>query len=175
MDVRPIAAGSMIKNMTIRFRITISFVIVLLVMTLMVIVAYTRLSDISAEITSVEADSLPSLYYAIQLQTAWTNEHALLQEHILQEEPAALKEVESRLQANRGDIDRLIRVYERSVAQGGNPEEFAALKPLIAQYLQAEEATLAFSRANHDAEAFAQFRSSGEEIFRKIQAATQQI
>jgi hypothetical protein len=90
MDVRPIAAGSMIKNMTIRFRITISFVIVLLVMTLMVIVVYTRLGDISAETTSVEADSLPSLYYAIQLQTAWTNEHALLQEHILQEEPAAL-------------------------------------------------------------------------------------
>ncbi len=83
--------------------------------------------------------------------------------------------MESRLQANRADIDRLIKVYERSVEQGGNPEEFAALKPLIAQYLHAEEAALAFSRANHDAEAFAQFRSSGEEIFRKIQAATQQI
>jgi methyl-accepting chemotaxis protein WspA len=165
----------MIKNMTIRSRITISFVIVLLVMTMMVIVVYTRLSDISRETTSVKADSLPSLYYAIQLQTAWTNEHALLQEHILQEEPAALKEVESRLQANRGDIDRLIKVYESSVQQGGNPEEFAALKPLIAQYLQTEEASLALSRVNHDAEALAQLRSGGEANFRKIQAATQQI
>lgn len=159
------------KNVTFRWRILISFAIVLAVMVAMAGVVYAGLTRISRESASVQSETMPSLYYATQLQAAWVNEYALLEEHILQDTVDAMQEVEGRLRANRAELDRLTRAFEASIKLQRDKQELAALEPLAAEYLGTEEGVLVFSRDNRDAEARAHAETLLRPIFSKLQAA----
>jgi methyl-accepting chemotaxis protein WspA len=161
--------------MNIRWRIVVSFTVVLGVMAVMVGVAYMLLGHVDKEATDVQTDTMPNLYYAAQLQNPWTAEYALLEEHILQEDPATIQEVEVRLKASRGEVARLMNTYAAEVRQASDQQAFAAAKALMAQYLEAEEAVLVFSRANRDAEARDVLKARVDPIFRDIQTELQRI
>jgi methyl-accepting chemotaxis protein WspA len=161
------------KSLTIRGRILASFAVVLVVMIIMGWVAYSRLMRVQDEATSIQTDTLPGLYFSQQLTTAWVNEYALLEAHILQNDPGAIRDAEARLTANRVVIQTLSKNYEDAINQAVDRANFAALKPLTEQYTSVEDAILPLSRTNQDQAAFDMARNQLQPIFLKVQAALQ--
>jgi len=53
-------------------------------------VVHTHLGNIDKEAKEVEQDSLPGIYYAGQIMAEWGANYSLTQEHVIQEDNAAM-------------------------------------------------------------------------------------
>jgi methyl-accepting chemotaxis protein WspA len=101
----------------------------------------------------LEKDSLPGVYYSAQITGALVTDYALTEEHILQEDMAAMRQVESRLDANRADLENLLHKYEQSIFQEKDREQFEAFKKLYDEYAVIQQEILKLSAANQNKEA----------------------
>jgi methyl-accepting chemotaxis protein WspA len=163
------------KNWTIRHRILASFTVIIILMAVMGGVAYTRLSNIEQKMTGIEQDSVPGLYYSTQLVSAWTANYSLTQEHVLQEDMTAIRQVESRLDANRTNLESLISNYEKTIFQAQDRENFEAFKKLRAAYEAAQQEVLKLSAVNKNKEARTLLNDRLEPVFENIRVALQVV
>ncbi|MCB1652919.1 MAG: methyl-accepting chemotaxis protein, partial [Pseudomonadales bacterium] len=58
------------KNWTLRQRILASFAVIIAIMLLMVVAAYSRLLSIESSEETVRADSIPGVYYSSMIRSA---------------------------------------------------------------------------------------------------------
>jgi methyl-accepting chemotaxis protein WspA len=163
------------KTWTIRQRILGSFAAVLALMIAMGGMAYTRLERVEQDATSIQKDSLPGVYYSTQLMTAWVANYSLTEQYILEEDEAAIRKVESLLQANRANLESLSRKYERTIFVAKDREAYKAVKSLRGPYLRAQEEILKLSANNKNNEARTLLRSRLEPEFEKVLAAIQTV
>ena len=161
------------KNWTIRQRILASFTVILALMVVMGGIAYTRLANIEQKTLWLENDPLPGLYYITQLTSAWTANYSLTQEHVLQEDMATLRQVESRLEVNRTNLESLISNYDKTISTAKDRELFEALKKLRGAYQPIQQEVLKLSSASKDKEARMLLNRSLEPEFENIRAALQ--
>jgi methyl-accepting chemotaxis protein WspA len=69
-----------VKNWTLRQRILASFAVVVAIMLLMVLVAYTRLTMIEAEASSLRSQSIPGVYSGSMMRSAWSDSYLYTQQ-----------------------------------------------------------------------------------------------
>ncbi|WP_317889560.1 MULTISPECIES: methyl-accepting chemotaxis protein [Cupriavidus] len=126
-----------VKHWTIRTRILASFTFILLVMTLMAVVSYNRLSKIEHETTVMRTDALPGLTYSAGLRGVWGEIYVLAWQTVT----AADEGQRGRLLAQTKDaiqrFDRLEQMYEASIAREEDRARFEAFKQVRAKYDQA--------------------------------------
>ena len=68
------------KNWTLRQRILASFAVIIAIMLLMVVVAYSRLLSIESSEESVRTDAIPGVYYSTMIRSAWVDSYILTQQ-----------------------------------------------------------------------------------------------
>ncbi|MEG1039154.1 MAG: methyl-accepting chemotaxis protein [Pseudomonas sp.] len=68
------------KNWTLRQRILASFAVIIAIMLLMVVAAYSRLVTIEAGEEEVRSDSIPGVYYSSMIRSAWVDSYVLTQQ-----------------------------------------------------------------------------------------------
>jgi methyl-accepting chemotaxis protein WspA len=83
-----------VKNWTLRQRILASFAVIIAIMLLMVVVAYTRLLSIESSEEQVRTDSLPGVFYSTQLRSAWVASYLATMQLLAEGEARPLTTVE---------------------------------------------------------------------------------
>ncbi|WP_462401271.1 methyl-accepting chemotaxis protein [Pseudomonas sp. Marseille-QA0332] len=68
------------KNWTLRQRILASFAVIIAIMLLMIVAAYSRLAAIENSQKAVGADSIPGVYYSSMIRSAWVDSYVASQQ-----------------------------------------------------------------------------------------------
>ena len=68
------------KNWTLRQRILASFAVIIAIMLLMIVAAYSRLVTIETAEEAVGTDSIPGLYYSSMIRSAWVDSYVTSQQ-----------------------------------------------------------------------------------------------
>ena len=68
------------KNWTLRQRILASFAVIIAIMLLMIVAAYSRLVAISTSEEAVRSDSIPGVYYSSMIRSAWVDSYVTTQQ-----------------------------------------------------------------------------------------------
>ncbi|MBA1189655.1 methyl-accepting chemotaxis protein [Pseudomonas entomophila] len=68
------------KNWTLRHRILASFAVIIAIMLLMIVAAYSRLVAIEASEEAVGSDSIPGVYYSSMIRSAWVDSYVTSQQ-----------------------------------------------------------------------------------------------
>ncbi|MDB6144785.1 MAG: mcpB 2 [Pseudomonas sp.] len=104
------------KNWTLRQRILASFAVIIAIMLLMVVVAYTRLLSIESSEEQVRTDSLPGVFYSTQLRSAWVNSYLATMQLLAEGEGRSLTTVELDQFKGFGDsLTNELNNYKRTV------------------------------------------------------------
>jgi len=69
-----------LKNWTMRQRILASFAVIIAIMLLMIVAAYSRLVAISASEEAVGSDAIPGVYYSSMIRSAWVDSYVTSQQ-----------------------------------------------------------------------------------------------
>src|SRR5687767_14310725 len=99
------------KNVTIRWRILLSFAVILGLMTIMAGVAYTRLMQIEQQALAIEEDSLPGLNQSHQILAEQLANHAATHDHIATSDTGQKQKLQSEILARRVRMDGLVMQY----------------------------------------------------------------
>ncbi|MGH8786679.1 MAG: methyl-accepting chemotaxis protein [Cupriavidus necator] len=125
---------------TIRTRILASFSLILLVMALMGVVAYARLSAIERETTLMLQDALPGLNYSTGIRGVWGERYVLAWQTINAADPAERRGFQQQGQDAAGRLDKLEQQYESSITRDEDRVAFKAYRDVRARYEQASQA-----------------------------------
>lgn len=68
------------KNWTLRQRILASFAVIIAIMLLMIVAAYSRLVAIESSEEAVGSDSIPGVYYSSMIRSAWVDSYVTSQQ-----------------------------------------------------------------------------------------------
>ena len=123
------------KNWTLRQRILASFAVIIAIMLLMVVVAFTRLLVIEDSSDEVRQDALPGVYYSSTVRGAWVESYVRTQQLLSEGAGRSLtnveedqyKDFEDRLQAQ-------IANYQKSIFEEADRTDFAQFLQLRERY-----------------------------------------
>ena len=130
-------------NWTIRWRIVVSFAVILALMTLMATVAYTRLARIDELTAIIDKDVLPGLIYSNEIKIDRIANYSLTAEYALQADPAVKQKLQAAILASREDTKTLLAEYSQHVNVAGERELFESFKAAEAAYESAQDDVLA--------------------------------
>jgi len=124
-----------VKNWTLRQRILASFAVIIAIMLLMVVVAFTRLLVIEDSSDEVRQDALPGVYYSSTVRGAWVESYVRTQQLLSEGAGRSLtnveedqyKDFEDRLQAQ-------IANYQKSIFEEADRTDFAQFLQLRERY-----------------------------------------
>ena len=132
------------KNWTLRQRILASFAVIIAIMSLMVIAAYSRLMAIESSEETVRSDSIPGVYYSSMIRSAWVDSYVLTQQLVgltnhreLNDADLALyKSYEERLRQQMAN-------YQQTMNDAEDIANFQAFKAQVETYHQSLSTVLA--------------------------------
>ncbi|HKS12821.1 MAG TPA: methyl-accepting chemotaxis protein [Pseudomonas sp.] len=142
------------KNWTLRQRILASFAVIIAIMLLMIVAAYSRLVAIESSEEAVGSDSIPGVYYSSMIRGAWVDSYVTSQQLVglsgrralTQADMDLYKSFESRLKQHMSHYQDTIR----------SPEDQASFDVFVQQeqaYLKAVEQVLEVYRQGNYSEA----------------------
>lgn len=108
------------KNWTMRQRILASFAVIIAIMLLMIVAAYSRLVAISASEEAVGSDAIPGVYYSSMIRSAWVDSYVTSQQlvglskhrDIASADIELFKSFEERLRQHMASYQATIRTTE---------------------------------------------------------------
>ncbi|CAM3252700.1 methyl-accepting chemotaxis protein [Cupriavidus taiwanensis] len=124
---------------TIRTRILASFSLILLVMALMGVVAYTRLVAIERETALMLHDALPGLNYSTGIRGVWGERYVLAWQTINAADQAERQRFQQDARDAAGRLDKLEQQYESSITRADDRAAFQAYRDIRARYEQAAQ------------------------------------
>ncbi|WP_432261129.1 methyl-accepting chemotaxis protein [Cupriavidus sp. TMH.W2] len=124
---------------TIRTRILASFSLILLVMALMGVVAYTRLTAIDRETTLMLQDALPGLNYSTGIRGVWGERYVLAWQTINAANDAERRSFQQQSQEAAGRLDKLEQQYQTSITRDEDRLAFNGYRDVRAHYEQAAQ------------------------------------
>jgi len=130
-----------LNNWTLRQRILASFALIITIMLVMVVMAYSHLLSIEQREKELQADPLPGLYYSAMIRNTALQSFVLTQQLVAlntdQNDNAALLEQIHELEERLGE---LMDKYEKSIFREDDRTAFTAFKEHLTEYgeLQAE-------------------------------------
>ena len=163
------------NHWTIRTRILASFTFILLVMTLMSVAAYNRLSAIEHETTIMRTDALPGLNYSAGMRGVWGEIYVLAWQTVTASEPAQRARLLSQTEEATGRLDKLQKQYGDSIQREEDRVRFRAFLDVRARYEQAAQPYLDPTRWRDAATAEAALRGSAHEIWAEGRKALQDL
>ncbi|REG60507.1 methyl-accepting chemotaxis protein WspA [Paraburkholderia sp. BL6669N2] len=131
------------KQWTIRQRILCSFGIVLIVMLAMAIVTFEQLGGIDRDAKSQQEDSMPGLYYATAMRSAWFENYTVTQRLIyVDADPESVKRDTDRLQETEQTLQKLFGDYGATIFRDTDREFFNDFRQQHTQYLPIQASLL---------------------------------
>jgi len=128
---------------TIRKRILASFGIILTLMVVMAVIAYTRLSAIERDTRNLNRDSLPGLYTAAGVRSAWNESYVLTQRLVfIDTDSGSIKRDETRLAETKQALDQFAQEYQKTLFEDRERARFNNFKAVLDQYEQGLQAVL---------------------------------
>ena len=165
------------KNWTIRARIRGSFAVILVMMVVMGVVAYTGLEIVDREALGIEGDTFQGQKNSSEIMAAWEQNYGLTEAHVLQTDKAAMDGLEAELKANLVRLDAGMERYEATIF--GNEEDrrnFDALKDLRNAYMHVQQDVLRQSSDPKGKEAVvAVLHNELNPEFKKVETAAQRL
>lgn len=112
------------KNWTLRQRILASFAVIIAIMLLMIVAAYSRLDAIESSEAQVGSDSIPGVYYSSMIRSAWVDSYVTSQQlvglsnrrEITSADLELFKSFEDRLKEQMANYQATIRTAEDQTA-----------------------------------------------------------
>lgn len=148
------------NHWTLRTRILASFTFILLVMALMGVVAYNRLSAIEHETDVMRTDALPGLNYSTGMRGVWGEFYVLAWQVVTENDNVRRTAVLTQLQDATHRLDDLQKRYEESIAREEDRVRFNAFRALRTRYEQAAQAYIDPTRWKDTATAEAALRGN---------------
>jgi len=145
------ARGLIVKNWTLRQRILASFAVIIAIMSLMVVAAYSRLIAIEESEQAVRADSMPGVYYSSMIRSAWVDSYVLTQQlvglsnhrELTDADMALYKSYDERLQLQMAN-------YRKTMNDSDDASNFAQFEGMVGEYKQSLTAVLnAYSKKDY--------------------------
>ncbi|MBZ9935263.1 methyl-accepting chemotaxis protein [Mesorhizobium sp. BR1-1-16] len=156
-------------NLSIRHRILVSFLAVLVVLTAIAGTAYYWFRQTEREATIVETNSVPSLVAGLKMRAAWSEGVALLRQLALDETPAARAGTIAAILENRQRLNALISDFRQRIDTDQDRESDQTLRALGDDYLTAEDTMLSAAKSGASAPALlATLRGDLEPRLQKI-------
>ena len=129
----------MMKNLTIRWRIGGSFVLILVLMTGLAVLAYVRLTRIEAETAGVDHSSLSGIADTVALERAWSDSLSLTTHRVLAPDSRRMDEA---LLANRESLRTAIDAAQASAVTPNAIRVLEGFKSAHAAYAQIQDQLL---------------------------------
>jgi methyl-accepting chemotaxis protein WspA len=162
-------------NWSVRRRIIASFGLILTLMVIMAVVAYTRLSRIDQEARAVQSDTLPGLHLGMVLMNAWSNDILLSEQRIFEQDPAQRQKIDSRLAESATALDAATAAYARTILDARDRELFEAFKAAAASSGRARTEVLRVSDSEKSTAALEQLNARIVAEFDRGTAAIQAV
>lgn len=126
------------KDWTIRRRIVVSFGAILAVILVIGGILFKELRSIDDAIRVLRSDSLPGLEYDIALESAFTTNYLLTEQHARLEDRTAIDKLALELAANQAQLDDLMSRYEAGSFTAEKRELFKKVQDSRSAYFQAQ-------------------------------------
>ncbi|HTF71707.1 MAG TPA: methyl-accepting chemotaxis protein [Edaphobacter sp.] len=133
------------RQWTIRWRIIGSFAVVLALMLVMAIVAYSRLVKVDTQAAVAQIDTVPGLKHIAEVKAALWENYALTQAQILQTDSGATDRLKENLEANLSKQDSELELYESAILEAMDRDRFNRFKQLRGTYMRAQQDILKLS------------------------------
>ena len=125
------------KNWTLRQRILASFAVIIAIMLLMVVAAYSRLLSIESSEETVRADSTPGVYYSSMIRSAWVDSYVLTLQLVGSSDQRDLNNEDRKLYASYEERLKLeLENYRGTIFDKNDRAAFDEFERLHQQYAQ---------------------------------------
>ena len=137
------------KNWTLRQRILASFAVIIAIMLLMVVVAYTRLLSIESSSEAVSDDAIPGVYYSTLTRSAWVESYLKTLELLGEDEGRPLtKEEKDQYQEFEARLNAQMNNYRKTIFDAADQAGFDNFEKLHQVFNKALDDTLRAYEAN---------------------------
>ena len=137
------------KNWTLRQRILASFAVIIAIMLLMVVVAYTRLLSIESSSEAVSDDAIPGVYYSTLTRSAWVESYLKTLELLGEDEGRPLtKEEKDQYQEFEARLNTQMNNYRKTIFDAADQAGFDNFEKLHQVFNKALDDTLRAYEAN---------------------------
>jgi len=138
-----------VKNWTLRQRILASFAVIIAIMLLMVVVAYTRLLSIESSSEAVSDDAIPGVYYSTLTRSAWVESYLKTLELLGEDEGRPLtKEEKDQYQEFEARLNTQMNNYRKTIFDAADQAGFDNFEKLHQVFNKALDDTLRAYEAN---------------------------
>ncbi|AQW69666.1 methyl-accepting chemotaxis protein [Pseudomonas fulva] len=142
------------KNWTLRQRILASFAVIIAIMLLMIVAAYSRLVTIESAEQEVGADSIPGVYYSSMIRSAWVDSYVTSQQLVGLSDRREISSADIELFKSFEDrLKQHMASYQTTIRDGEDQARFDAFVKLEQAYMQNVNQVLDAYRERNYAEA----------------------
>ncbi|MGE7993487.1 methyl-accepting chemotaxis protein [Pseudomonas sp. NPDC089554] len=142
------------KNWTLRQRILASFAVIIAIMLLMIVAAYSRLVSIEASEEAVGNDSIPGVYYSSMIRSAWVDSYVASQQLVGLSDRREFTSADAELFKSFNDrLKEQMGNYQGTIRDPQDQAAFDAFVRMEADYLKLVEQVLDTYRAKNYTEA----------------------
>ena len=125
------------KNWTLRQRILASFAVIIAIMLLMVVAAYSRLLSIETSEETVRTDSVPGVYYSSMIRSAWVDGYVLTLQLVGSASQRDLNNEDRKLDASYEErLKHELENYRSTIFDKEDRAAFDTFEQLHQQYAQ---------------------------------------
>jgi len=143
-----------VKNWTLRHRILASFAVIIAIMLLMIVAAYSRLVTIEASEEAVGSDSIPGVYYSSMIRSAWVDSYVTSQQLVGLSGHREITSTDLELYKNFEDrLKQHMAGYQGTIRTPDDQASFDVFVKLEQDYLARVDQVLAAYRQRNYAQA----------------------
>ena len=123
------------KNWTLRQRMLASFAVIIAIMLLMVVAAYSRLLSVENSEETVRTDSIPGVYYSSMVRSAWVDSYILTLQLVGSSDHRPLTNEDRKQYASFEErLDKELANYRTTIFDGEDRSSFDEFERLHTEY-----------------------------------------
>ena len=149
------------KNWSVARRIVVSFGVIVGLVIMLAAVSGVLLTGITREVGKMRTGSQAASEYATDFIAAWQRGYALTLQSVLQRDASATAALESEIEANRAEQDRLLGLYEGTVANDAHQQLLDRAKVARTEYFRVKSAVLTLNASPQTQQAAQRMLFSG--------------
>ncbi|MFG0410178.1 methyl-accepting chemotaxis protein [Pseudomonas sp. NY5710] len=142
------------KNWTLRQRILASFAVIIAIMLLMIVAAYSRLAAIETAEEAVGTDSIPGVYYSSMIRSAWVDSYVTSQQLVGLSNHREITSADMELfKSFEGRLKQYMASYQSTIQDNDDQVRFDSFVQLEENYMKIVGQVLDAYRQRNYAEA----------------------
>jgi len=140
-----------VKNWTLRQRILASFAVIIAIMLLMIVAAYSRLAAIETAEEAVGTDSIPGVYYSSMIRSAWVDSYVTSQQLVGLSNHREITSADMELfKSFEGRLKQYMASYQSTIQDNDDQVRFDSFVQLEENYMKIVGQVLdAYSQRNY--------------------------